>query len=180
MRLDIPIDPSTIPTAQEKGVRILKVKGKSVPMFYKAAALKAFEKQLSDYLTPLYPRLRIPEGKAAYVHITYLFPYPKSTPKRDRIDMARMIRRPDGDNLSKALIDNLCDLYRKDKTTKKWYVSQRRFIPDDGAVNPLVISKFRTTKEPKVVVTIRVQEDNPNLTLTQPLPNPYEGVHTML
>ena len=164
MRIDIPIDPSTIPTAQEKGVRILKVRGKSIPMFYKEAALKKFEARLNAFLTPLYPRLRIPEGKAAYVHVTYLFPYPKSTPKRDRIDMVRMVCRPDGDNLSKALIDNLCDLYRKDKATKKRYVAQRRFIPDDGAVNPLVISKFRTTKEPKVVVTIRVQEDNPKPT----------------
>ena len=164
MRIDIPIDPSTIPTAQEKGVRILKVRGKCIPMFYKEAALKKFEAQLNAFLTPLYPRLRIPEGKAAYVHVTYLFPYPKSTPKRDRIDMVRMVCRPDGDNLSKALIDNLCDLYRKDKATKKRYVAQRRFIPDDGAVNPLVISRFRTTKEPKVVVTIRVQEDNPKPT----------------
>lgn len=136
MRIDIPIDPSTIPTAQEKGVRILKVKGKCIPMFYKEAALKKFEAQLNAFLTPLYPRLRIPEGKAAYVHVTYLFPYPKSTPKRDRIDMVRMVRRPDGDNLSKALIDNLCDLYRKDKATKKWYVAQRRFIPDAARSTP--------------------------------------------
>ena len=161
MKIELPIDPSTIPTAQEKGVRVVK----GVPMFYKKKPLVDFEKTLEALLAPYYPKLRIPDGAPAYVHITYLFPYPESTPKRDRIDMRRMTQRPDGDNISKAVIDALADRWAKDKRTRRFYVSRRGFFKDDAQVNPLVISRFRTTKSPKMVVVVKQIDPHPNETL---------------
>ena len=158
MRIDIPIDPADIPTAQEKGVRVVK----GVPMFYKKAPLVKFESLLEKTLSPLYGKLRIPDGHPASVHITYLFGYPKSTPKRNLVDMARMTKRPDGDNLSKAIVDALGDKYARDKATRRFYIKRRGFFADDGQVNPLVISKFYTTGTPKVVITIKETELLPN------------------
>lgn len=164
MRIDIPIDPSGIPTAQEKGVRVVK----GIPMFYKKKPLQDFEKSLESLLAPHYPKLRIPDGEPCYLHITYLYPFPSSMPKRDRIDYTRKTTRPDGDNISKALIDALGDRWAKDKRTRKFYVVRRGFFADDAQVNPLVISRFYTNDPPKIVVEVNAVCK----TLRKPQPNP--------
>ena len=153
MRIELPIDPAEIPTAQEKGVRVVK----GIPMFYKKKPLVVFEKRLQDLLKPAQSvhENRIPDGTPVYLHITYLFGYPKSTPKSRRIDLAPMTQRPDGDNLSKAVIDSLGDKFTKDKLTKKWVILRRGFFADDSAITPLVISKFRTTGQPRIVIVIK-------------------------
>lgn len=164
MKIEIPIDPADIPTAQEKGVRIVKVNGKHIPMFYKASALVKFEKRLSAFLAPAMadPKNRIPDNTPVYLHITYLFGYPKSTPKSARRDLAPMTQRPDGDNLSKAVIDQLGDRFTKDKRTRKWVRIRKGFFADDAAITPLVISKFRTTGNPRIVIVVKPRpDDNP-------------------
>ena len=139
-------------------------------------AMKEFEDTLESLLAPYYPRLRIPDGEAVFVHVTYFFAYPKSTPKRNLVDGRRMNQRPDGENLSKAIVDALADRWAKDRRTKKFYVARRGLFADDGAVNPLVVSKFRTTGKPKTVIVVKRQIDTPR----KPLTNPYQGVHTIL
>lgn len=160
MTFDLPIDPSEIPTAQHKGVRIVG----GVPMFYKKAPLKRLEQRLERMMKDICPSLRVPDGKPAYVHITFLFPYPKSTAKKNRIDLRRMSKRPDGDNLAKAIIDAMGDQFRRDKITRRNILVRRGFFADDGQVNPLVISKFYTTATPRVSITVRESEEIATLT----------------
>lgn len=167
MKFCLPIDPSTIPTAQHKGVRVVH----GVPMFYKTKALTDFEKRLEGALAPFYPKFRADDGNPVSLYIAYLFPYPKSTPKRDRVDMAYMTQRPDGDNISKAVIDALGDKWAKDRRSGRFFVARRGFFADDAAIANLGISKFRTTGEPGIVITIEEWKPypNPSQTPTKPL-----------
>lgn len=164
MVIELPIDPSHIPTAQEKGVRVVK----GVPMFYKKKPLQDFERLLEAVLAPYYPKLRIPDGEPCYVHIRYLYPFPSGTPKCNRVELTRKTTRPDGDNISKAVIDALGDRLAKDKRTRKFYVTRRGFFSDDAAVNPLAISRYYTNGTPKITVDIRQISRTPNKPQSNP------------
>lgn len=152
MNILLDIDPADIPTAQEKGVRVVK----GIPMFYKKAPLQRFEKLLDRLLAPhiAKPGARIPAKTPIFLHISYLFGYPKSAPKSSRVDLAPMTERPDGDNMSKAIIDALGDKMAKDRKTNRWVCVRRGFFQDDAAISTLVISKYRTTGKPRVNICI--------------------------
>lgn len=155
MKITLPINPADIPTAQEKGVRVVN----GIPMFYKKPPLLKFEKWMKDHLSNLLklPNVRIPDGQAVYLHITYLFPYPKSTPKSQLVDMIPMVQQPDGDNLSKAIIDCLGDEYKR--VGGKKVLVRKGFFANDSAITPLIISKFRTTGEPKVIIVLKPRSE---------------------
>ena len=165
MTISLPIDPADIPTAQEKGVRVVN----GVPMFYKKKPMKDFEDRLELLLKPYYPKLRIPDGEPAFLHIVFLYGYTASTPKKRRIDMLRVTTRPDGDNLSKAIIDACADRWAKDRKTRKFHVVRRGFFRDDAQANPTVISRFRTTGTPRTVIVVKQAERQ---AVSIPQPNP--------
>lgn len=146
-------DPATVPTAQQKGIRVVK----GIPMFYKKKPLLEFEKNFTRAVDKERNGYRIPDGEAVYLHITFLFGYPHSTPKSRRIDMAPMTQRPDGDNLIKAIVDCLGDRYAKDGHT--WKLVHQGVFADDAQITPWVISKFRTTGTPRIVVTVCPRAD---------------------
>ena len=148
MTFDIPMDPAKAPTAQEKGVRVVK----GVPMFYKKKALVDFERELTAHIDAQRKGYRIPKGEAVFFHVAFMFSWPLSTPMKRRADWEPMVQRPDGENLTKAVVDCFGDRYRKEGG--RWVVAHEGVFPDDSAIAPLVVSKFRTTGRPRILVRV--------------------------
>ena len=156
MKFTAYIDPATIPTAQQKGVRVVK----GVPMFYKKKELVDFEKRFTaivDEARRANGNYRIPKGVPVFLHIAYLFGYPLSTPKRRRIDWEPMPFRPDGENLAKATVDCMGDRFRK--VCGKLVLAHEGIFPDDAAITPYVVSKFRTTGTPRILVRVCARDE---------------------
>lgn len=151
MTITFYFDPTHAPTAQQKGVRVVN----GVPMFYKKKPLLDFERDFTravDAERAKNGNYRIPDGEAVYLHVSFLFGYPHGTPKVRRVDMAPMTSRPDGDNVAKAVIDCLGDRFKK--VGNSWTLVHEGVFRDDSAITPLVISKFRTTGAPRIIVTV--------------------------
>lgn len=141
---DIPIDPSVLTTAQEKGVRIVKGRnGKCFPSFFKKAKAVENERMLMNIL-PKYKPYQFPIKKTdrsfVKLSIIYYFPHTKSCPKWLDHSILPMTSRPDVDNISKAMIDCM---------TKCGYWE------DDSQLN-LSLDKFRSP-QPHIHVGIKVK-----------------------
>lgn len=130
------VDGNSLPTAQQKGAFVGK-DGK-VHFFTKAKiakAGKALAKALSPYasLTSKWGRVPIQFTFDAY------FPYPTSTPKKDRHKIGPHLERPDGDNLLKLPADILTEV---------------GFWADDSLIDTYIIRKRRTTGPTCIKLTI--------------------------
>lgn len=140
---DLPIDPSVLTTAQEKGVRIIKGRnGKCFPSFFKKAKAVENERMLMDILPkfkPLEDPIKKSDRTFVQLSIIYYFPHTSSSPKWMKDCVAPMTSRPDVDNISKAMIDCM---------TKCGYWE------DDSQLN-LSLAKFRSPN-PHINVSIRV------------------------
>lgn len=168
MKFTAYIDPATIPTAQQKGVRVVK----GVPMFYKKKPLIDFERRFTavvDRARAENGNYRIQKYVPIFLHVAFLFGYPESTPKSRRIDWEPMPLRPDGENLEKAVTDCMGDRFRR--VNGKWVMVHEGIFPDDAAITPLVISKFRTTGRPRVLVSVMPRDE-----WVQGLPKGFLGV----
>lgn len=121
------VDGNGLPTAQQKGAFVGK--DGRVHFFTKskiAKAGKALAKALSPYahLTAKWGRVPIQLTFDAY------FPYPTSTPKKDRHKIGPHTERPDGDNLLKLPADIMTEV---------------GFWEDDSVIGTYIIRKRRTT-----------------------------------
>lgn len=100
--MNIHIDPSTIPTAQQKGVRVVGHRA----MFYTKAkvrqGMEALKAEISRHVTSEW---RPSPDAALRVRIMFVFGYPKSASKAERSHDSYMTRRPDLDNMVKGLLD---------------------------------------------------------------------------
>jgi Holliday junction resolvase RusA-like endonuclease len=76
--------------------------------------------------------LHIPQQDYSYVRINFYFPYPKSTPQKDRVDGAPMRYKYDVDNLIKGLFDAL---------------QQSGVVQDDRIISGVYAEKLFTTNE---------------------------------
>jgi Holliday junction resolvase RusA-like endonuclease len=76
--------------------------------------------------------LQIPQNEYEYVCIRFYFPYPKSTPKKQRIDLQPMRGKYDIDNLVKSFLDALQD---------------SGIIKNDSCVCGIYAEKIYTTQE---------------------------------
>lgn len=102
----VPGPPPTA-TAQQKGVRIQNVRGKSVPIFFKKKALVAVENALKAQL----PRPDAPLEGPVCLRVRFEFPWRKSEPKRNRTrPFLWKDTVPDTDNMLKLVKDVLGDL----------------------------------------------------------------------
>lgn len=121
------IDPSGLPTAQQKGAFVGK--DNKVHFFTKSKIAKA-GKALAKALAP-YASLTSKWGKVP-IQLTYdsYFGYPTSTPKKDRHKIGPHLERPDGDNLLKLPADILTEV---------------GFWGDDAWIDNYIIRKRRTT-----------------------------------
>lgn len=135
------IDPADLTTAQEKGVRIVRCGGKMIPMFYKKLRAIANEKMISIALLPYRPKepIRNDGDTAIELRIAYLFPHTTGTPKWKREQVTFMTQRPDADNLSKSIVDQM---------------TKAGFWDDDSMVN-FNFSKYRSPN-PCIRVEIKV------------------------
>lgn len=130
------IDPSSMPTAQQKGAFVGK-DGK-VHFFTKSKVAKA-GKALAKALMP-YSKITARWGKVP-IQLTYdsYFGYPTSTPKKDRHKIGPHLERPDGDNLLKLPADILTEV---------------GFWGDDAWIDNYIIRKRRTTGPACTKITI--------------------------
>ena len=76
--------------------------------------------------------LHIPKEDYSYVRIHFYFPYPKATPKKERIDNSPMRYKYDVDNLIKAIFDAL---------------QQSGVVEDDRIISGVYAEKLFTTNE---------------------------------
>lgn len=143
----LPVDPASLTTAQEKGVRIVKTKsGKMIPTFFKKKRAVENERLLTKALRPFAPKSPYScEGwfEGLGLFITYFFPYTSSTPKKiigacNGGMFVPMTQRPDVDNISKAVID---------------VMTKCGFFVDDSQISELVLRKFRAVN-PCIVISI--------------------------
>lgn len=139
-RLDI--NPAVLTTAQEKGVRIIKMHGKMMPMFYKKAKAVQNEK-LIDLALMAHRKhccfIQNDGDTAVELIITYYFPHTSGTPKWKQSQLTFMTQRPDADNISKALVDRM---------------TNAGFWHDDSMVN-FTFKKFRSP-DPHIGIKIKV------------------------
>lgn len=131
MAMTLDVNPAELSTAQEKGVRIIKVGGKYIPTFYKKAGIARTEKMLTDALKKHRHKFWTLENDgdtAIELRVIYFFPHTSGTPKWKRDHVSFMTQRPDADNLSKSLLDCMTNL---------------KFWSDDSMVYPF-FSKYRS------------------------------------
>ena len=142
-KYEVPIDPSVLTTAQEKGVRIVKGRnGKCFPSFFKKAKAVQNEKMLMGVLKKYRPYEHpIVKTDNTYIvlSIDYYFPHKSSTPEWKRKFNLPMTNRPDVDNISKAVIDCM---------------TKCGFWEDDSQLS-LRLAKFRS-QNPRIEIGIDI------------------------
>lgn len=104
------IDPAVLTTAQE-GLRMRSIKSKSGKVFsmmYKSSLLKREEHMLLDLLPkfkPAFCPIKHDRNTMVNLYINYFYPHLKSEPNWMKEELMFMTSRPDGDNLSKPVVD---------------------------------------------------------------------------
>lgn len=70
------------------------------------------------------------------VLVTFHMPYPQSTPKKNLIDMADHIKKPDHDNLEKGFLDGMADaeLFSSDSVVCKAFVRKCYTTKPEGFI----------------------------------------------
>lgn len=161
-KIEAQLNPADICTAQQKGARYI---GGHIMFYTKPEVEKSnamIRAALIEGLRPLVPKFRlrqdkigrgdkvryrivpvmpttIPKGVPVAVEITYSFPFQSNATKaRKQKGREFMTERPDLDNLTKSVLDELTDI-------EVW--------KDDGQVVQLSMRKIRT-HEPKISIDI--------------------------
>lgn len=137
IQFNLNVNPADLPTAQQKGVRIIKVHGRMMPMFYEKKNVKDAHILLKYSMERYKPKE--PMHGPVTLSVEYLFPYPKGTPKYRQIEGAPMVQRPDVDNIQKLLQDVMTEM---------------GFWDDDSQIWKLTLIKKRTIIEPMIKVSI--------------------------
>jgi Holliday junction resolvase RusA-like endonuclease len=138
------VNPADLTTAQEKGVRIIRVHGKQMPMFYKKKKALDNEKLLTYAFSPYrFSKPIANDGETAVeLKLRYLFPHTSSTPKWKRDELTFMTQRPDADNISKAVVDCMTRLgFWEDDSMVNFHFSKYR------SPNPCIMVEILTWKQ---------------------------------
>lgn len=136
------IDPSTLRTAQHKGNHpYIGKDGKAhVHYFTKSEVADSYAPILAALQSKRAVTAKWTDETPLAVTVVYRFPYPKSTPKKDRIEDFPMLKTPDLDNIGKELLDVMED---------------SGFIPNDSKVWDYHSVKLRTNRAPSIVIIVR-------------------------
>lgn len=136
--ISLPIDPSTISTAQQK-----KFDPRTRRFFQNKKVLNGMKiitllarhktKQVQEFLS-------LTHEDSVSVTMYFLYSYPKGTAKKNRIDLRFINNGADCDNRAKAPIDAL--------GKAEWW-------PDDRVISSLHLHKLRTTKSPCIVIGVK-------------------------
>lgn len=94
-------------------------------------------KKYKEAMVFLLKSLRIPKGEYHSVFVEFYFAYPKTTPKKNRIDNAPAYTRYDLDNLLKGFLDTLQDanVIENDRMITTALTSKRHTIEDRGRIS---------------------------------------------
>lgn len=136
VKIILGVSPDSIPTAQGKGAFVDKVG--HVHFFTKPKQRKA-EQTFQQALMPYAHLVRKWGDVPIELDIRLLFPYPSSTPKKDRHKIGPHTTKPDGDNCVKNEIDAM---------------TKAGFWTDDSYINTYHIYKRRTTGPACIVIKI--------------------------
>lgn len=131
VRVMLPVGPGTLSTAQQK-----KISFRTRRVFTNkrvAAGMKVIKLLARQYTSRV--TAAVPHGSPVRLEATFLYPYPKGTPRKRLIDGAPMPKGADLDNRFKAVGDALTDA--------GWWA-------DDRAITTLVLRKRRTTGVPRM------------------------------
>ena len=137
IQFNLNVNPADLPTSQQKGVRIIKVHGRMMPMFYEKKNVKDAHTLLKYSMEKHRPN--DPMHGPIALSVEYLFPYPKGTPKCRQIEGAPMVQRPDVDNIQKLFQDVMTEM---------------GFWDDDSQIWKLTLVKRRTVIEPMIKVSV--------------------------
>lgn len=103
-----PIDPAKLPTAQQKGVRAVQINGHAVAMHYtKRKVEKAGHWLLSEIRKNMASRPAPENHDGVWFFSAFYYYHPKSLTKK--MLGTYKLTRPDGDNLSKLVLDVLTE-----------------------------------------------------------------------
>lgn len=138
LSFSIPVNPAELPTAQQKGIRIVKCHGRMMPMFYEKKNVKDAHCLLARELKRHAPP--VPIADPVELRVQYNYPFPKGTPKCRMSEATPMVQRPDVDNSQKLVQD---------------VMSEVGFWNDDSQVWALTLVKVRTTLAPSIGFDIR-------------------------
>lgn len=166
VKLYLPINPATIPSAQHKGVRVVK----GIPMFFtkpemlasNARIRSAVIRELLNMHVPIVVRKlertvtsskknvlmecvrdTISRDKPVKVTIAYCFPFTSTHTKAEKTAGFKWkVERPDTDNLTKSVLDVLTDC---------------QFWHDDSQVVRLELHKCMTATPPCVFIEITTE-----------------------
>ena len=148
VKLEIPIDPSLLATAQQKGIRVVN----GHPVVYTKAHVREAEERCRLELKRVRGGFFVPKPDVARVSVDFHFPYPSGTPKKDASQFSYMTQRPDADNLLKGLLDAMSPKYKK--VNGRLVLVSRGYWDDDSQVCLGSVRKLRTPNKPKIVLTI--------------------------
>ena len=128
-------------TAQQKRVRVVRSRksGKHVPMFFQSAEMEAEANTWASLLRPHVPAA--PMSGPVELSIAMVYPYLKSTRKRDVGKLLPKVSKPDCGNAAKHLEDLLAKM---------------RFLNDDAQVARLTLEKWHGP-EHQVGIRIRLE-----------------------
>lgn len=87
---------------------------------------------------------RIPKGDYASIVLEFIFPYPKSTPKKHRIEGSLHRVKPDSDNLCKGVLDALeqAGVLLNDSKVAQQIVTKKYTLEANGSI------RFKLLTEP--------------------------------
>lgn len=177
------VNPSQLPTAQQKGAFVGK-DGK-VHFFTKGKVAKA-GKALAKALAP-YAKMTERWGKVP-IQFTFdsYFQYPTGTPKKDLHKIGPHLERPDGDNLLKLPADILTEVgFWCDDCVIDTYVIRKRRTTGPACIKmtienlqPKFEALFRETEEYAHPTLFKKQDSLAKPAETNPLSDMLDGKHT--
>lgn len=105
---DFEIDIEPMPTPRPRAtVMTARATGKQFVNIYNPADYTKYKSAIAILLKDA--RLGLKKGNYGRIFVTFYMTYPKSTPKKDLIDNAPHIKKPDWDNYIKGLQDAMQD-----------------------------------------------------------------------
>lgn len=144
------IDPSTLPTAQQKGATVREINGHHVVQHYTKAKIKRASRHIITEVLRInegQPHMRDGEDVDWFINVVFVYPLPKGYPKRRLGTFKRT--RPDGDNMLKLLLDALTEtkLFWSDDSQVQIDCCYRRYVTTGET--PRILISIKNKRESK-------------------------------
>lgn len=138
LELFLPIDPADLPTAQQKGAKVINGR----VMFFETSRVKSARKLIMQSVLDASKGNRLFDCEAYQVSIVYV--YRPATIRRRDFGMPK-VTRPDVDNLTKLVLDAISDAHIA------W--------ADDGAVSTLSLRKRYAYEDEEAFIYVLIEPE---------------------